>query len=125
MRTRARSPGSGPGTNTTRPSIRPTACPFASKSVKRTEATAPGARPGVTRRPGGADTLRRFLLVEGLDELVRLVDERLDAIGGLIAGLLLLERDAQHEERQRGRCARDAQPHEGAAEREPATVALQ
>src|SRR5579862_1869266 len=81
--TRARSPGSGPKQNTTMPPARPTAWPFASRSLNATSSSCP-ARSGLL---GAGCPLRGVsLFVKRLEQRVRFVDQLLDALARRIVG---------------------------------------
>src|SRR5579872_3225340 len=75
--TRARSFGSGPKQKTTNPLVRPTAWPLASRSVNATSTSAPTRSEAVALRG-------MPLFVKRLEQLIRLVDEELDALAGRV-----------------------------------------
>ena len=62
-----------------------------------------GHQAGRRAPAGGRGHLRLFLLVERLDEVVRFVDERLDAVGRLVRRRFTPQRDAQRDEPPRPR----------------------
>ncbi len=107
MRTRARSCGSGPKQNTTIPPVLPTAWPLAKRSLKPISTSAPAFSGGV------AELSRVSLVVKRLEELIRLVDQLLDAPAGRIGGLARQHCTNDGECQRRGKPC-DADPYERA-----------
>src|SRR5665213_1705129 len=105
MRTRARSPGTGPRTYTTMPSARPTAWPvLAMRSLHSMSTRSPAVTP-----------LGGFFVIELLEQPVRFIDERLNALGRRILRRTS-HRHSHHGVRQARRHGCDSHKPEDALE---------
>src|SRR5215467_14272685 len=97
---RTRSPGKPPVTNVTRPSMRPTPCPFSRRS----------SRTMGSRARDAASVLAAPLLVKRLEELVGFVYERANAIARrVLSGLF--EQRTDEPIRAEGRHEEGSRPH--------------